>query len=478
MAALLARSMRRWAMDQYRPLLWITALLMAGSAIRIVYETRQYYFFSDDFLNFIVTRELGLHWELLMHGWIGELIPFYGVVHWFYLKLFGVVFWPFRGALVLFQWAVILLTVQFGKQRGVHPLVLIPALAIIALSPIYDTLYQWYSAAVQVLGEGLAGLCAVYVFAVPRRLSAWRSVAGSLLFMTGLFVFPKGLFLAPLLFGVRWFVAGMQGAPPRAAILRALRDVAPVLAIGVIYVIVMSQGDYHSGVPLPGPVLTLQYIWVGWNTGFLAGVLGLDRPFAGRIIFANLIVFAIVAASIRRNPRTAVLWISFAGYFILTIAGIAVNRATTFHLQSAETPRYYADILGFFVAYTLIAFSAEPGAPRAAPPRLALAAVTAVTAACCLFWLSSATRVPNLWERPKRNETFVANVKRAIRETGPSAKIANTNVPPWVMPKWIWPLTEYQYFLLIFPKHGQAVPAAQAQYQFTDEGNLVPVTAK
>ncbi|MEJ0046449.1 MAG: hypothetical protein WDN04_10265 [Rhodospirillales bacterium] len=39
--------------------------------------------------------------------------------------------------LVLFQWAVILLSARFGKKRGVHQAILIPALAIIAVSPIF-----------------------------------------------------------------------------------------------------------------------------------------------------------------------------------------------------------------------------------------------------------------------------------------------------------------------------------------------------
>ena len=465
-------------LTQYRPLLWITGFLLAASSIRIIYETRNYYFFSDDFLNFIITRELRLHWALLTRDWIGELIPFYGVVHWIYLKLFGVAFWPFRIMLVLFQWSAILLTARFGKQRGVHLAVLIPALAIIALSPIYGTPYQWYSAAVQVLGEGLAGLCAIYLFAVPGKLSTSRYLAGSLLYMTGMFLFPKGLFVAALLFGVRWFAASGPGVAPRDAILRALKDLSLVMAMGVAYGAVVALGNYRSGVPISGPVLTLHYVWVGWNTGFLTGVLGLDRPFPGRVILANLIVVAIVAASIRRHPRAATLWISFAVYFIVTMAAVAMNRATTFHLESADTPRYYTDILGFFVAYALLSFAAERGAARPALAPWQLAAVTAVAAACCVSWLDASARVPYVWDRPKRNETFVANVKAAIRQSGPAAKIADTKVPDWVMPQWIWPLTQYQYFLLMFPNHGPAVPVEEAEYRFTDEGNLVPANGR
>jgi hypothetical protein len=377
--------------------------------------------------------------------------------------------------LVLCQWSIILLTARFGQQRGVHPAVLIPALAILTLSPIYGTPYQWYSAALQVLGEGLAGLAAIYVFAVPGRLSLPRCLAGSLLYMAGMFLFPKGLFLAGLLFGVRWFAATSQGLPVRSAITRALLDVSLILTMGVAYMAAQILGHHSSGVPVAGPILTLHYIWVGWNTGFLTGVLGLDQPFPGRVVLANLIFFAIVAASIWRDPRTATLWISFAVYFIVTMAAVAINRAVTFQLASAETPRYFTDILGFFVAYTLVSFAHEPGFGRRALTYVQLGAVTAVTAACGAFWLSADSRVPYLWDRPKRNETFVQNVKDAIRQTGPAAKIADTKVPYWVMPPWIWPLTQYRYFLLIFPKHGHAVPPAEADFRFTNDGVLEPV---
>jgi hypothetical protein len=458
MPGLLRKTVRRWDLDRYRPLVWITALLMAISATRIIYETRNYYFFSDDFLNFIVTTELRLGRPLLFHDWIGELIPLYGVVHWFYLKVFGVVFWPFRVMLVLFQWSVILLTARFGRLR-VHLAILIPALAILTLSPIYGTPYQWYSAA-------------IYVFSVPGKLSPRRFVAGSLLYLTGMFLFPKGLFVAGLLFGVRWFAAASQGLAPRAAMLRALLDVSLILAMGIGYMAAQVLGHHSSGVPVSGPMLTLQYIWVGWNTGFLTGVLGLDQPFPGRVLLANLVFGVIVAVSIWRNPRTVTLWISFAVYFFVTMAAVAINRAVTFQLASAETPRYYTDILGFCVAYILVAFAHAPGFGRGAVPRLQLGAVAALTAACGAYWLAADSRVPYLWDRPKRNEVFVQNVKDAIRQTGPQAKIADTIVPDWVMPQWIWPLTQYRYFLLIFPKHGQVVPSAQAEFIFTSDGTL------
>ena len=203
-------------------------------------------------------------------------------------------------------------------------------------------------------------------------------------------------------------------------------------------------------------------------------MLGLDHPFVGRVVLANVLVVAIVAAAFRRNRRTATLWISFVAYFIITVAAIAMNRAMTYHVESADTPRYYTDILCFFVAYTLMSFTNDPSSARRKLAPRQFAAMATLTAVCCIFWLDAGARVTYLWDRPKRNEAFVQNVKDAIRRTGPAARIADTIVPGWVMPQWIWPLTQYRYFLLIFPKHGQVVPSADAAYRFTDQGNLVP----
>ncbi|MEJ0046450.1 MAG: hypothetical protein WDN04_10270 [Rhodospirillales bacterium] len=71
--------------------------------------------------------------------------------------------------------------------------------------------------------------------------------------------------------------------------LRALRDISLIAVIGILYMVADVLGNYRSGVPLSGLVLTLQYIWVGWNTGFLTGVLGLDHPFTGRVVLANVL---------------------------------------------------------------------------------------------------------------------------------------------------------------------------------------------
>ena len=454
-----------------------TALLLALVAVQIIYTTRNYYFFSDDFLNFALEREMGPWPAFFFRDWIGEFIPLFGVFHAVYMRLFGVQFWPFRVSLVLMQWSLILMTAWFGHRRRISPAVVIPAMAILACSPIYGTLFQWYSAALQVLCEGMAGLAAIYVMAYRGRLSRGRFLLGSLLYLAAMFCFPKGLFLAAILFAVRMHAAFCEpGVTLRGAALRALDDVWLVAILGIGYAVNVVLGHHVSGVPHAGLALMLNYLWLGWNHGFVTGILGLDQDFPGHVALANIAVVGLVAATIVRDRRCAILWCGYAVYFLVALATIADNRAATFGLQSATTPRYYADMLNFFVAVTLIACTPlADTAPRLLTGR-GIAAIAVLTVACCAFWINASTRIPWVWDRPLRNEVFVQNLKASLAKAAPDAKIADAVVPPWVMPPIWWPHTQYRYFLLLFKHHhGVVVPPGQAQFRFDADGNLVAV---
>ena len=72
------------------------AALMLVAAAHIWVVSGRHYFFSDDFLNFIVLREMGPRPGYFLRDFTGEFVPLVRVANLIYFRLFGLHFWPFR----------------------------------------------------------------------------------------------------------------------------------------------------------------------------------------------------------------------------------------------------------------------------------------------------------------------------------------------------------------------------------------------
>jgi hypothetical protein len=452
------------------------AIALIVAVTRILYETRNYYFFSDDFLNFIMVREMGFRWSYFMRDFTGEFVPMVRVANLMYFTLFHLAFWPFRIMLAIGQCALILLIASLGVRRGASALLLIPALTLLACSPIYGTPFQWWSAALNVLAGGFCSLVAICQMSGPAKLSARQTIAAGVWFTVGMLFYPKGLYVAAIMYAVRVFVAVNDARLPlRAALLRSAAEIWPVFPAGIGYVATVLIGRYRPGVAPPDLGLLLNYVWRGWNHGFLTGIFGLDQPFFGRIFLANAAVLALAAVSVVRNRNAAILWLGFAVYFLFSIGTIAVNRAVPFGLGSSETGRYYADMMSYWLAVSVIAFGPAPSTlPRRTSWAL-LALVICLSIAGAWHLLLASARVPYLWFVPPKNvELYVDNMRAALAQTSPATPIEDSTVPDWVMPKWMFPYSQCHLFLKLFRWHGPLVPAKDAQLTFTPLGKLVP----
>jgi hypothetical protein len=182
-----------------------------------------------------------------------------------------------------------------------------------------------------------------------------------------------------------------------------------------------------------------------------------------------------VGFTIYRYPKTAILWIGALGYFLAAVATIAVNRAVPFGLVSAATPRYYADMLPYFIAVALMAVIAKP---VLIPDRIllpALSIVLALTGAGGFHLIEAASRVLPVWPDPPRVADWISNAKASFRRVGRTATIENGVAPAFVIAPWAYPQSQYDNFLRMFRVRGIVVPPGQAQYRFDDRGNLVAI---
>ena len=445
--------------------LWllVVSCFLFVSLCATLYQTRRFYFFSDDFLNFVIASDMGLTRAYLARDVFGQFVPLYRLLNTIYLRCFGLAFWPFRLMLVVFHWVIILVVYRFGAARRIDGSWLVALLAFAAFSPVFATTQQWWSAALSVLVAAAAIAIAMIVGLRGPYLHGRDRALVALLFLVGLAVYPKTLITIIPLLSVRLF-ARLQGrnAGLFKMTMAAAADLWPVMAIALVYVVIVSAGGYSAGVTRPTLSVICAFIWRAWNRGFLANGSGIapDRDFA--LAPFDALVLSLVVTCIVRTPRSAVLWSGFFGYFVVSTGLIAWNRAVVFGLEVADTGRYYVDTLCFFIVFLVVSLGEQERTTRSQPKTPKFSGVFAACVTSCLL-IAATGRVPHLWYAgPQKPAAFVANLRAGLTKVG-RADLLNATmvVPGYVMPAWMWPLNQYKYFVPMFgwkpmpsPAHG------------------------
>ncbi len=444
---------------------------LACSLGATLYQTRTFYFFSDDFLNFVIASDMGLTSAYLARDVFGQFVPLYRLVNYAYLHCFGVVFWPFRLLLVLFHWIMTLAVFRLGAAKKVHGAGLLLALSLVTFSPVFASTQQWWSAALSVLVSAGAVSLALIIGLRRSRPFPGDRILIALLFTTGLAVYPKTLLTIIPLFSARLFARlEDRHETVRKSVLASLADLWPIVSVAIIYTLVVSVGGYSAAVKRPTLSLLAAFILRGWNRGFLSNVFGFAHATASLAVL-NLLVLAMVGLSIARHPRTSILWAGFIVYFVASTGLIGWNRTIVFGLEVADISRYYVDTLCFFLIISIAGFGsngASQGTPRNPTWPGALAA-----GVLSMLLVRAAGDVPHLWYAgPQKPAAFVTSVKAGLAQAG-HATLANPMavVPQTVMPAWMWPLTQYKYFLPILG-YKPTDAAGGAAMQILDDGTV------
>ncbi len=445
----------------------MVAVAMTASAIAVIVRTRTFYFFSDDFLNFIIAEDMGLSWKYLFRDVFGQFVPLYRLADTLYWHLFGLRFWPFRALLIMFGWLAIWLLARLAWRRGVGMIQTLPILALLICSPVFVTTYQWWSAALSVLSSASASLACITLVAQEEVPGLPRKLTVAACFLAGLLCYPKGLFTVVLLLTVRLFCRVSNGQTKLwPVLLGSMRDVWPTLVLVPVYLGIVHLGHYSSNVVRPDPATLARFVWVGWNGGFLTATLGLQHG-TGGLAAANLLVLALVLWSASRNPVSLILWGGFVLYFVASIGVIGWNRAVPFGIEAAEAGRYYADILCLFLAFVLIALGRSAGNLRVSHWQSLV--VVAATAFGSMHMLAAGAAVPHLWYAgPERPAAFVTNLRAVLSANGEDMIIADDALPGYIMPGWMAPLNRYRLFLRLLGWRGRAGSARS----FDQDGHL------
>ena len=451
---------------------WLVFFL-ALSAVAILHESRAFYFFSDDYLNFVIAEDMGFSRAYLARDVFGQFVPLYRFCFLAYWHVFGLAFWPFRVCSVAVCWAEIAITWSIGRNWRAGPVVLLPVATVLACSPVFVTCVQWMSAALSVSGSTVAGLLALAV-ATRRGPLGWTGrIAIAALLLVGVTLYPKALFSVVLIWSVRAFVAAeeMEFATDRAAFAATI-DLVPAMLVAVGYAAVVHFGTYTNGVARPDVATLLAFVGAGWNRGLLAGAFGLGTSVLALVV-GNCVVVAVLSASVVRSTRRWILWLGFAAYVVVSIGVIGWNRAGPFGLAAAQNTRYYADVLCYGLVFATVALAPRRGTlarPMSAGAWSLLGVVCLVGASHLLV---AASRVPHLWyASPEKPARFVENLRVALGTLEPGGTIGNAVVPEYVMPGWTSPLNQYRYFLPVFRFYGRVVPMQDATEAVTETGEL------
>ena len=457
-----------------RPWLLVVSCLLTVSLCATLYQTRRFYFFSDDFLNFVIASDMGLTRAYLVRDVFGQFVPLYRLINYLYLRCFGLAFWPFRLMLVMFHWVMILVVYRFGAERRMDGSSLLILLAFVAFSPVFATTQQWWSAAVSVLVAAAAITVAVFVGLRGPYLRRRDRAFIALLFFVGLATYPKVLITIIPLLSVRLF-ARLQGRDAGffKMTMAAAADLWPVMVIALAYAIIVSAGGYSAGVTRPTLSVMCAFIWRAWNRGFLANGLGIAPDPSFVLVVFNILVLYFVATCIIRAPRSVVLWLGFIAYFVVSTGLIAWNRAVVFGLEVADTGRYYVDALCLFILFSIASLGEQGRSARSQPkdPNRSSVSVACVTS----FLLIAATgRVSHLWYAgPEKPAAFVANMRAGLAEAGRNDLLnATMVVPGYVMPAWMWPLNQYKYFVPLFGRRPSAAFSPARGIYIRDDGTL------
>jgi hypothetical protein len=438
------------------PPLWSLAImsLLAMQAIHIVWRGWNYYFFTDDFVNFFFARDEGLTLHYLGHSVFGQFAPGFRLGQWLFTKTFGLSFWGNRlfdmvclgGSLALILRLAVIQRTQWRVVRACA------ALAI--FSPIFIMNYQWLASSMHVLPSAFFSLATLLTIA-SRQVITWRQRLLAAMFYTlGLLFYAKTLLLLPLLLAVRMFLLTSANTVPawRAVLRSALIDIAPMLPIAAVYLVIIIRGHFGDGVRHPGPILLVEFLWAAWSQGLLCNTLGVGAWMPHRFIAANLLFFGIVFVSARRNPAVLLVWGGFLVTFLLGATAIAEARATIYGADIGTLPRYHADGLLILLACTMLVFR------RSSPVQDALAvsqdrtwasagsvehqnwlyAVTEAAASVAFIWwlVAAGDRVALLWPYDDgRVYTYISNLRTTFARLPAGAEILDTKLPNYILPE-------------------------------------------
>jgi hypothetical protein len=279
---------------------------------------------------------------------------------------------------------------------GWRPVLLIP-LIFALFTPLGIPGFAWWAAALNSLPmlTAMAWVCADAILLV--RTGNQRYVVTALVaFVGGLLFFEKAAVIPFVAFAIATLLAHVTGdaSAPRTVWRRGIRlwigSLAMTAAWIVLYLVIVDHARWSRDLPMTRDLLS-RSITHGIVPGLAGGPWDWQRwapaspwatPPVTIMILGWLALGAVVAVSVIRKKRIALLWLTAAGYAIACQIPIYLLRSSKFTaLELAQTLRYFPDLVVVLALLAAVGFCA-PNRERshwldASPARTAVIVIAA-----------------------------------------------------------------------------------------------------
>jgi hypothetical protein len=467
---------------------WLIVLLPAATLLQIlvVYlRVRHSYYFSDDFLNFEIYRELHFTRRYLLRDVFGQLAPGYRAVQALVFKAFGLNYGAALAIICLLAAGSAVTLMMIGVRLGASP-ALVAAVSLPFIFQLQMTHVElWWSASLHSLPGLLAALLGLFFLigraGVPDDDGA---IAGALCYAIGLLFFSKVMFAGAMYFGVLLFLR--QRERPLSELpgnIRAtIRQLRYIILVAVCWAIAVGLLTDSLGAPKPPLATILQTIWNSVSDGVAAGALGLGS--SGALLFGSYpwtiaIAFAILAALVgatfwAAGASAAILWICYAGYLVSAMGTIALARAGVFGAGIGRSLRYNIETVTFLLVALLVAFAAasSSGSRRSRRgSRIGLA----VAILLALNLTIQSRNIADHWD-VAGVRTYIETLTRSLNDAAKSSDVvlADEPVASLVVPDWMSPYNRLRGFIRLFPVAPPVVAPDQATHRVDQSGRIVP----
>jgi hypothetical protein len=419
-----------------------------------VWRTRHAWFVTDDFLNFIMYREMGLSFAYLFTEVFGHITPLYRLVQAISFDAFGLSFAPVRATIIAMAVIPTFLLILIANRLKVPLALSFAAASLLVLPGLAATfLCLWL-----LVGRSGAG---------PSDNEA--ALAG-FAFATGTGFYDKTLFASVVFFGLLVSLYAREQSLLTSA-WRALLGLRWVIVVAVLWLTFLLAVRGPSP-PAPSPGVAIHFAWLAWGDATVGALFGLGSP--GRIAgsaavslaLAEIILLVIAAATIvRTGRRGAIIWAAVATYSLVTIMLTARMRAHEFGAAFGRSLRYEAEPASFIILAALVA----TGAGGIRHQRTAIIAGLALATNVIL----NAT-IPPIGDAPDTRR-YVETLGQSLRQVDgePTIVIAESAVPAVVMPPWMAPFNVQSKFVpLITRQRILFADQSRASWLIDQEGKI------
>lgn len=470
-------------------MLGAAALIMAQLGVRAVLAFGGYFYWDDLILIGRAGTQGLLSPSYLFDDHDGHVMPGAFLVAGVITRLAPLVWtWPAISLVVLQLLASLSLLRALYVILGWRPVLLIP-LAFALFTPLGVPGFAWWSAALNSLPmlAALAWVCGDAVLLI-RTGNQRYAVTGVLVYLGGLLFFEKAAVIPFVAFAVVALMCHVSGAAAlrttwRGGVRLWVASLVLTACWVALYLKVVNQRRWSSDLAMTWALLR-RSVTHGIVPGLAGGPWDWARwapaspwatPSLPVMLLGWVVLVAVLAVSLVRKQRIALVWLTAAGYAVACQVPIYLMRSSRFTaLELAQTLRYFPDLVFVLALLAAVAFTApnRESSRRLDSSRLR----TALTSVVALLFLASSLYSTATFRTSWRDnpaEPYLKNAEAALAEADSAVQLLDQEVDPLVLQRVAWPENLASHMFALVHDRPEFATATTQLRMFNSKGQLV-----